>query len=1237
MSFSKSKRFVQAEACAPPPGAYDPKQVENQGGPNFSVDTIDRFKSSKENIPGPGAFDLSTCSIGNGCAITPRATPQKKLFVEPSAVSGAKKKLPGKSAPELQKIRELEKQIKKLLAERVEQDKILNSRDEELKTLDGKLKLALKEKSSLEASIAQHRKEIQQLAKSKDLLKNKVEAVDTNQNKKEGRLQEDLKQLQGELYNKDREICDVRDKMDYTVKVMQADLEASNSNVRALEERNKALEESYQQVVKDNEGLEDETTKMYAISGELRMQLQQAHQENETLNSKVEHIIDSTNEKIKNISQEFEKISEKKDWYEQALHTMQENLTDSTNCQNALRDYRDAMSVQLDDLEDTVKMLKEEKFDDEETIRHLKGELFAVSDLLKQREEEMEELLKHEQVLNENIVNLSNKCQVFESNLNVAEQELKQQEKTLKSEIEAIKQSHIETKQERSELQSSNVELLKMLEIEKAEIEDLHANVKKLEANVEQLTSEVDQQKETLSEMETVKANLLEAEDTILNLTFENSKLKTEIDELMTEQENNIDLDEADVRVTQEELETVKTECQSMKETLIQYEAQLEDLETAKSESESSNKNLDALVEKLTLELDEEHEKFVSLMMEKLKIDNEEENLRKNLSQSNQRIEELEKENRDLDSQVERLTIEHEQDTSRFGHLEDENSEELHNLKAELESKSIEFEQLEARLKSEIAEFKTDIERHESRVTTLSEELEKKTKSEEKAGEELITLKAKYEELKIESSSKLKTMEEKISSCRQETVEANKRSMDISEELNQQLQQQETSFNKVKEDYSKRLVESQLKLSQAEVQYEGYKQRSEQALADKSKTCEQLQEQITTEKSNMEDKIKHMEDTMTTQQKMAESRESELKTNLCKIQEQTEVIQVKYDTKLKEIETLKEGNMEIVAKLKEQIKNNEKELSSLNEQKALLTAEKDTLSKSNDEKLENMTKNQIQMEQKYKTKLSEIQNELKNQKTDHEQITKELHAKYGAKLTKIVQDKTKEIEELQKLSEDQIVQMETVTQTVEQKLLATTTELQTTRFTCENKVKDSEKKVQELQMKVTYYEDQIRQLLDEQNQGLSEDEREQLLEEVEKWKNFYEQLQEKVAPFQEQLDSFEAERLSLLGQSQNAQKEISKLSSDYARILGHQNQKQKIHHVLKIKEENNNLKHEMQKLRDNETKLKRQIRNMEAEKTSANNQPRLKFDPSKAFRHSGKENDTPSSPRAPLKDGNRVK
>ncbi|XP_039631708.1 hyaluronan mediated motility receptor [Polypterus senegalus] len=137
----------------------------------------------------------------------------------------------------------------------------------------------------------------------------------------------------------------------------------------------------------------------------------------------------------------------------------------------------------------------------------------------------------------------------------------------------------------------------------------------------------------------------------------------------------------------------------------------------------------------------------------------------------------------------------------------------------------------------------------------------------------------------------------------------------------------------------------------------------------------------------------------------------------------------------------------------------------------------------------------------------------------------------------------------------------------------------------------------------------------------------ELQNEREKWKTRYEELYSKVKPFQQQLDAFEAERKALLNENGAAQEEMNKLSDAYAKLLGHQNQKQKIKHVVKLKEENLHLKQEITKLRTELSKEKRL-----KEQQTQEPRPR-RFDPSKAFRHDSKENVRPSNP---LKEGNRI-
>ncbi|KAM9795629.1 hyaluronan mediated motility receptor [Neosynchiropus ocellatus] len=133
--------------------------------------------------------------------------------------------------------------------------------------------------------------------------------------------------------------------------------------------------------------------------------------------------------------------------------------------------------------------------------------------------------------------------------------------------------------------------------------------------------------------------------------------------------------------------------------------------------------------------------------------------------------------------------------------------------------------------------------------------------------------------------------------------------------------------------------------------------------------------------------------------------------------------------------------------------------------------------------------------------------------------------------------------------------------------------------------------------------------------------------ETEQWRSMYEVLLAKVKPFQEQLDSFAAERDALLNENGANQDELNKLAGAYAQLLGHQNHKQKIKHVTDLKKENMRLKEDLSNLR---TKMNRQQRDLDQMKEKALGAPRRRFDPSKAFQHDKENVKTPG----PLKEGN---
>ncbi|XP_070959026.1 hyaluronan mediated motility receptor-like [Oncorhynchus clarkii lewisi] len=146
-----------------------------------------------------------------------------------------------------------------------------------------------------------------------------------------------------------------------------------------------------------------------------------------------------------------------------------------------------------------------------------------------------------------------------------------------------------------------------------------------------------------------------------------------------------------------------------------------------------------------------------------------------------------------------------------------------------------------------------------------------------------------------------------------------------------------------------------------------------------------------------------------------------------------------------------------------------------------------------------------------------------------------------------------------------------------------------------------------VQEKVTLYWEMEEQRRDFQRMLLET--RDKSDAETEHWRRQYEELYAKVKPFQEQLNGFAAERELLLNENGANQEELTRLADAYARLLGHQNQKQKIRHVVKLKDENISLKQELSKLRAQVSRQKK------------GGQPQRRVDPSKAFNNQdSKEN-----------------
>lgn len=197
------------------------------------------------------------------------------------------------------------------------------------------------------------------------------------------------------------------------------------------------------------------------------------------------------------------------------------------------------------------------------------------------------------------------------------------------------------------------------------------------------------------------------------------------------------------------------------------------------------------------------------------------------------------------------------------------------------------------------------------------------------------------------------------------------------------------------------------------------------------------------------------------------------------------------------------------------------------------------------------------------------------------------------------------------------------------RLVETQKKLSQAEINFDNFRSEQEMNLKEMERKLFSAEEEVNRLKSELSSKTSNDDQlNELKAQIEVWRTKYEDLVQKIEPFKDQLDEYEAERNALLCQNNQAKDEVAKLGQQYAKLLGHQNKKQKIHHVVKLKEENNCLKAEITKLREQTEKQKRAMKKLEEKLDHVSGKKR--FNPTEAFSHSKKEN----MPLSVLSNGN---
>lgn len=249
-----------------------------------------------------------------------------------------------------------------------------------------------------------------------------------------------------------------------------------------------------------------------------------------------------------------------------------------------------------------------------------------------------------------------------------------------------------------------------------------------------------------------------------------------------------------------------------------------------------------------------------------------------------------------------------------------------------------------------------------------------------------------------------------------------------------------------------------------------------------------------------------------------------------------------------------------------------------------------------------------------KSENTELESQLKWLKRESEEakVASETHIKEVLSIAEDLKAKEAEqasaIEQLKSVNEKlQSDFTETTTQLKEKTEKATSleTELESLKPSAEKAADERAnlmkqelgKKLMDTQKRLTAQEQQYEMVRSELLERVAELEAEvsRLRDENEQVTTAYEELEEKYRPFLEQVDSLEDLNKLLQSQTSLAQSEAEKFGELYAKVLGHQNQKQKIQYVKKLRDENASLKQEVIVMRNEITKLKKTIRKLQLE------------------------------------------
>ncbi|RXM96439.1 Methionine adenosyltransferase 2 subunit beta [Acipenser ruthenus] len=495
--------------CAPAPGSYDVKITDAGSKGPVSFEKSDRFRKKKVSDADMENEMLSPASI--------RRTLSNGNLVTRSSQNGEKDTVIFK---ELKRQKALEREVRLLIQQRGDQDKKIQASEEELRKVEAKLVVAVREKTGLAASIASLERQLGDLKRANDLLKTK-------------------------------ELSYLQITFEGQLKILQADLDASKAELAAMQDRNKSLEELQQQTTSQNEELENEVDELQSLIQESREEYKvlQGHLDAANANFQNLHLEFISNEKeyetqVKLMSAEAEEkrremsatqeqsekqlvearnhlklLTDKVEHLQKHLSTAEQDKEKLVLAQTESEKKLSDCLTELSQLHEQMEKCKQDLSESEGRLGEKEKEVVTLKDHLKNKEEELSQQIRY----------LNDKYQQLEEEKGKLEEESKRREAGLTSELNSLKENINEKDKGYQKLQETHAELTEVINREKELL------VKLQEETLDERLQLEGELEEALEELNQLEMKELQAVEMIRHLEEENKQRDQEILQLQAQ------------------------------------------------------------------------------------------------------------------------------------------------------------------------------------------------------------------------------------------------------------------------------------------------------------------------------------------------------------------------------------------------------------------------------------------------------------------------------------------------------------------------------------------------------------------------------------------------------------------------------------------------------------------------------------------------------------------------------